>query len=573
MSLGRTFSVLYRSYPLFRISCIVFLCLLCLGVVSFITFEAKKLPAIRSLSPAVGSAGDVMTIQGEHFGEERGTSGYVEIGGSRLTAQGYLSWTDTQIRIVLPTNVQDGLVIVATKNGRSKPGFFANEAGIPVAVPPDTQTSLPVITAITPQAGSYGTLMTIRGTNFGTVRGSGAVFFSANRDDASQATFTSGVETDSPGEFNPQFIPASETNYDYEYWSDGEIRVRIPDGAADGSLFVRTEKGASNALKAEIRLPAGTKSYTGRRTYVLQMTEDLEDLDSKNTTSVTLRVPRPLVTAAQPMADLTECKPEPVIANYKNTIIHQVELVRTSNRKVKFSQQFVVAVYTVQTDVNEKKVRPFSEKSRVLYRATTQPDSLIQSNDEAVAAKAKEIVGKETNPYLQAKLVYDYMLDAYDFPSRLIRENESTLDLLKKERGDAYDFAVLYTTLVRALGIPCLPVSGILVDADLHVQPHWWSEFYIEQFGWIPVDVALAKGLDYKAFKPLDDARAFYFGNLDSQHIAFSRGWNEVKPALVNSKIVRRTKSYAFQSIWEESSEGKVNYSTLWNDPVVLGVY
>ncbi|MDE6736086.1 MAG: transglutaminase-like domain-containing protein, partial [Treponemataceae bacterium] len=293
----------------------------------------------------------------------------------------------------------------------------------------------------------------------------------------------------------------------------------------------------------------------------------------KNTTSVTLRVPRPLVTAAQPMADLTECKPEPVIANYKNTIIHQVELVRASNRKVKFSQQFVVAVYTVQTDVNAKKVRPFSEKSRVLYRATTQPDSLIQSNDEAVAAKAKEIVGKETNPYLQAKLVYDYMLDTYDFPSRLSRENESALDLLRKERGDAYDFAVLYTTLVRALGIPCLPVSGILVDADLHVQPHWWSEFYIEQFGWIPVDVALAKGLDYKAFKPLDDARAFYFGNLDSQHIAFSRGWNEVKPALVNSKIVRRAKSYAFQSIWEESSEGNVNYSTLWNDPVVLGIY
>lgn len=573
MRLGRTLSVLYRSYPLFRISCIVFLCLLCLGIVSFITFEAKKLPAIRSLSPAVGSAGDVMTIQGEHFGEERGTSGYVEIGGSRLTAQGYLSWTDTQIRIVLPTNVQDGLVIVATKNGRSKPGFFANEASIPVAVPPDTQTSLPVITAITPQAGSYGTLMTISGTNFGTVRGNSAVFFSANRDDASQAPFTSGIGTDSLDEFNPQFITASENNYDYEYWSDGEIRVRIPDGAADGPVFVQTEKGASNALKAEIRLPAGTKSYTGRRTYVLQMVEDLEDLDSKNTTSVTLRVPRPLVTAAQPMAELTECKPAPVIANYKNTIIHQVELARASNRKVKFSQQFVVAVYTVQTDVNAKKVRPFTEKSRILYRATTQPDSLIQSNDEAVAAKAKEIVGKETNPYLQAKLVYDYMLGAYDFPSRLSRENESALDLLRKERGDAYDFAVLYTTLVRALGIPCLPVSGILVDADLHVQPHWWSEFYIEQFGWIPVDVALAKGLDYKAFKPLDDARAFYFGNLDSQHIAFSRGWNEVKPALVNSKIVRRAKSYAFQSVWEESSEGKVNYSTLWNDPVVLGVY
>ena len=573
MRLGRTFSVLFRSYPLFRAGSIVFCCLLCLGIISFITLETKKLPEITEISPTVGTAGDVMTIRGEHFGDERGTSDYVEIGGSRLTAHGYLTWSDTLIRIVLPTNVQDGLVVVATRHGRSKPGFFANEADIPVEVPPDTQTSLPVITSLTPLTGSYGTLVTISGMNFGTVRGSGAVFFSANRDDASQTTFTASGKNDAAGEFNLQYIPASESNYDYEYWSDGEIRVRIPDGAASGSLYVQTEKGTSNVMQAEIRLPAGTKSYTGRRTYVLQLTEDVEDVDSKNATSVTLRVPRPLVTAAQPMADVTECKPAPVIADYRNTIIHQVELARAATRKIKFTQQFVVAVYAVQTSVDAKNVRPFSEKNRVLYRATTQPDNLIQSNDEAVIAKAKEIVGKETNPYLQAKLVYDYMLATYGFPSRFTRENATALDMLRKERGDAYDFAVLYTTLVRALGIPCLPVSGILVDADLHVQPHWWSEFYIEHFGWIPVDIALAKGLNYKAFKQPNDARAFYFGNLDAQHIAFSRGWNEVKPALVNSKIVRRAKSYALQSIWEESSEGKVNYSTLWNDPVVLGVY
>ena len=40
-----------------------------------------------------------------------------------------------------------------------------------------------------------------------------------------------------------------------------------------------------------------------------------------------------------------------------------------------------------------------------------------------------------------------------------------------------------------------------------------------------------------------------------------------------NSKIVYRPKTYALQSIWEESSEGNVNYSSLWNDPIVLGLY
>ena len=572
MSFGKTLSVLYRKYPLLRIGSVIAGTVLAIVLVSFITLETKKSPEITSISPAVGSAGEIMTIRGENFGTERDTSSFVEIGGSRLTANGYVSWNDTQIRIVLPQNVQDGLVIVSTKNGRSKPGFFANVADIPVEVPPDTQTSLPVITSVSPLTGSYGTLLTISGSNFGTIRGNSDVYFTANRDDASQAALTTAT-ANNQGELNVQFIPANENNYDYEYWSDSEIRVRIPDGAANGPFYVQTEKGTSNYLQTEINLPAGTKSYTGRRTYVLNVSADIEGLDSKSATSLTLRVPRPVITARQPMADLTECKPQPVIADYKNTIIHQVELARANNRKITFSQDFVVAVYAVQTTVEARKIRPFAEKKRALYLSATQQDNLIRSKEESVVAAAKEIVGKETNPYLQAKALYDYMLAHYDLPAKLRQENKSPLDMLRTERGDAYDFAILYTTLLRSLGIPSLPVSGILVDADLHAQPHWWTEFYIEQFGWIPVDVALAKGMHYKAFKQIEDAAAFYFGNLDSQHIAFSRGWNEVKPALVNSKIVQRPKSYAFQSIWEESSAGKVNYSSLWNDPVVKGIY
>lgn len=87
------------------------------------------------------------------------------------------------------------------------------------------------------------------------------------------------------------------------------------------------------------------------------------------------------------------------------------------------------------------------------------------------------------------------------------------------------------------------------------------------------MDVALGIGLEYRAFKPIANTHDFYFGNLDSQHIAFSRGWNEVKQSLINSKVVYRPKSYALQSIWEESSSGNINYSSLWNDPIVLGIY
>ena len=108
----------------------------------------------------------------------------------------------------------------------------------------------------------------------------------------------------------------------------------------------------------------------------------------------------------------------------------------------------------------------------------------------------------------------------------------------------------------------------------MKTRPHWWTEFYIEGFGWVPVDISLGMGLPYKSFRPVENNVEFYFGNLDGQHIAFSKGWNEIKQTISqNSKIVYRPKTYALQSIWEESSEGNVNYSSLWNDPIVLGLY
>jgi transglutaminase-like putative cysteine protease len=270
---------------------------------------------------------------------------------------------------------------------------------------------------------------------------------------------------------------------------------------------------------------------------------------------------------------LTECTPAPLIENYRNMTIHQLEFDKNSARKQRISQNFVVSAYTVTTSITERAVKLFTEKSRVLYTAATAPDSLIQSNASQIQSLAAEIVKRETNPYKQARLLYDYLLDNYTLFASPIKRRTSSLDLLTSKKGDAYDFAIVYTALARACGIPALPVGGVLVDADLKANPHWWSEIYIENFGWLPVDPALGAGLSYKAFRPIDNVRLFYFGNLDSQHIAFSRGWNEVKPSFVNSKTVYREHTYALQSIWEESSDAAVNYSSLWNNPLVLGIY
>ncbi|MCR5606519.1 MAG: transglutaminase-like domain-containing protein, partial [Treponema sp.] len=225
------------------------------------------------------------------------------------------------------------------------------------------------------------------------------------------------------------------------------------------------------------------------------------------------------------------------------------------------------------TTINAKKVKGYTDKSRILYKTYTAADKCVPSTAPEVVKLAKTITGKETNPYIKAQLIYNYIIDNYKLQQEPKTDNDNVLEMISRKSGDAYDFAILYTALLRAAGIPALPESGILVDSNMSSKKHWWSKFYIENFGWLPVDVALGAGLKYTPFIPIKDAKTFYFGNLDSQHITFSNGWNNIKPTIVNSKTIYRPRSYALQSIWEEASINTVSYSSLWNDPTIMGIY
>ena len=214
MNLKKILSFLLRGSPLFRIISLLAAVAVVVGIFSLFSAGTKKLPEITSINPPVGSPGDIMIISGKNFGSIKEYLAYVEIGGSRITEGGFIEWTDSSIRLVLPANIQDGLVVVATKAGRSKPFFFANEAGIPVAVPPDTKTTLPVIASIYPEKASPGTLLTITGANFGEVRGNSKVYFTANRDDSASSVSAKnfGLEAN---KFDPKFISADEGDFDY----------------------------------------------------------------------------------------------------------------------------------------------------------------------------------------------------------------------------------------------------------------------------------------------------------------------------------------------------------------------
>ena len=560
----------FRRYPLLRWMTGILVLALFLGAFFIFSIKTKIVPEIDSIVPPVGSPGDLVSINGKNFGNERDMS-YVEIAGTRLTSSSYLSWTDTCIRFVLPASVQDGLVIVGTRDARSAPALFANETEIPVPVENDASISVtkPIISYLSSEKVSIGDLLVIYGENFGESRNQSKVYFTANYNNKIEPGDITNISL-----LTENMIPANENDYDYVSWSNTEIKVHVPDGAYTGVLIVDNKKEKSEPKAITINQDAGRKSFINKKIYLLQYSADIADVVVSDIASITLRCPLPYVNASQLQYEMTDVTPLPVLTNYQNNLIHQVTKNKSNTPKSLFSQTFVLPVYEVNLEVKAEKL---SSKitERNLNTIALRPDALIPSDNKDVLALAAEIVGKEKNPYKKAKLIYDYMCDNYEVLQKLRKNDANPLDLLFSGKGDAYDYAVICTALMRAAGIPAVTDAGILVCQDMKTQSHWWCEFYLDKLGWIPVDPAIGDGLVYKKWNEgtSEDVRSFYFGNLDSHHIIFSHGWNQLKPFSLDNKIVQQPRSFALQSIWEEASESTVKYSSYWSIPVVKGIY
>ncbi|MCQ2583907.1 MAG: IPT/TIG domain-containing protein [Treponema sp.] len=560
-------SYIFRKYPSIRVFCLFCLIGIFLIVLYFLGHQVESVPEIEAIIPPVGSPGDVILINGKNFGDNRDMS-YVSFSGSKLTASSYISWSDNSIKIVLPANVQDGLVVVGTKKNQSKPVLFANEVDIPVPVPSTQQSLNPVITSISTEKLGIGDLLVITGNNFGETRNESKVLFTIDYGNKIRdAQFVNRSL------YTENMIPVTEFENGYEYWSNTEIRVRVPDGACTGVVIVQNEKTSSEPFDVSISDDTGIKSFKDKKIYLIQYTADVKDIDTTDNATITLRCPIPVRSSAQPETEVTEMSPAPLLQNYQNCMIYQMTRGANSSLKNNISQTVVLPVYEVNTKVNPDKIGSMKKINTLFYNQTTSADSIVPADDDKLKDLYKKIVGKEKNHYRRAKLIYDYMCDNYEVLKKNRKADADPLDLVSKEKGDAYDFAVIYAALLRTAGIPCIVDSGILIDASLKTRAHWWCEFYLPGYGWIPVDVSLGRGMEYQQWPSIGNDREYYFGNMDSHHIVFSRGFTEMKPFAKENKIVQYQKSFALQSIWEEASSNTIKYSSYWSVPEIKGVY
>jgi transglutaminase-like putative cysteine protease len=376
----------------------------------------------------------------------------------------------------------------------------------------------------------------------------------------------------------PEEVEVSETEFGYELWSEREIRVRVPDGAIGGNLTVRTFRGDARPVFFDITGKPGTKTFKDKRTYAISYSVDIRVEQAEAPNSLYLWLPQPVASSSQRNVRLLSRNIEPFVENYRGTSLFQMkDLQSGANPAVSLS--YLVEVYAVETDLRVNSLSAGSRSSSAMP-AYAAPSDLIPSNYPEVKELAASVAGREQNPYLKARRIYEYLLNDMAIQwappeegSQETAKAKTMEEVIQAKQADPYMAALLFCAMARASGVPAIPVSGALIDRNRICNSHYWAEFWVDGFGWIPVDPTLGAGAAPPSFVLRADRANYYFGSLDNQRLIFSRGFTALSQMDPRSRVLARDRDYALQSLWEEAVGGLESYSSFWSDVIINGVY
>jgi transglutaminase-like putative cysteine protease len=279
-----------------------------------------------------------------------------------------------------------------------------------------------------------------------------------------------------------------------------------------------------------------------------------------------LWTPNPVLSAAQRKAEILSRSPEPFVENYRGAALFKLNDL-ASGSTVSINQSWLVEVYTQETAIRIQSVKERGSR----MAAYTAPSPLLPAEDPRITSLAAAITGRERNPYIKARKIYEWLIrEANIGPNPL---SGGVIEALEGKQADPYTAALFFCTLARAAGIPSLPSAGVLINRNRRTSRHYWAEFWIEDFGWVPLDPALGAGAAPEGFPLREDHGAWYFGNLDNSRITFSRGRTTLSQMDPRGRTAIRNREFALQNLWEEAVGGLEAYSSLWGDITITGVY
>jgi len=149
-----------------------------------------------------------------------------------------------------------------------------------------------------------------------------------------------------------------------------------------------------------------------------------------------------------------------------------------------------------------------------------KPDRRVPLDGVIAELSAQETRGIQ-DPLEKARAIYNYVIATMRYDkSGTGWGNGDAIWACTAKRGNCTDFHSLFIGMMRAAAIPARFEIGFPLPADQHdgvvAGYHCWAQFYVEPYGWIPVDAS-------EAWKH-PEKKSYFFGAHDDNRLQFTVG-------------------------------------------------
>ncbi len=153
---------------------------------------------------------------------------------------------------------------------------------------------------------------------------------------------------------------------------------------------------------------------------------------------------------------------------------------------------------------------------------------MVAPEDPEIISKAKELTDGIASDYKRAQAIFEFVNVNMEYNMTPEYSNQGAVSALSTMKGVCEEYATLFVSMCRAIGIPSRCVEGYFVqvkelnDSGEQVKElgnHLWAEIYLQDFGWVPVDPTMvysgpSKGIpNLKTFCKLNTAEYEYMAN------------------------------------------------------------
>lgn len=526
--------------------------LLSVSVLIVLLSIVSRSPSVTSVEPRKFTTGSRLTITGDNFGDQTGA---VIISAQRIGTNRILDWADNTIVIEVPADTRSGLLYVQTNRGSSDGFLLTNRDEIPT---PSTERppNQPTVASVSAQLPRVGGLVIITGDRFGARRHDSFVTFSASWSGLSDVRPEPGV-------------------IGYPQWTQNQIIVRIPDGAAGGPVHLVV--GDRRVPIGELEITPPAKRYLSAREFVVRRRVAYDGVVAAEADpdappgARSVVVWMPIIGAFPEQGELRHivAPPQPMLSIESAPIAVYRESMLTDGSEGEFAEVVAVKRRAVALDPAQLDPASWTVRDEPFIEYYTRSTSHLPADSPAFVAVANEHA--DASPVNTARRLYEWLLTHLQYRPYLAERSASFG--LETRYGDDYTYATLMVALLRAAGIPARPVSGMLITQTGDSYVHFWCEMMILGEGWIPIDPSLGDGNFPGSFPVPDDPRIYYFGSLDPYRLTVQKGEFETDGIDADARRWVPADPDSLQSVFAEISRGIAEISLHWDGISVLGSY